>query len=114
MRTRRVVGVSLLLGLVLAPLLGRAGEVKETQDLLARTRVGIPAALDAARIAAPGSAVSVRLVRGEEGPAWRVLVLRGEELADVRVDARTGHATLAGTVRDESEAEKARSPRAGD
>ncbi len=111
---KRLLAPGLLGGLLALPLLGMAGEVKDTGDLLARTRVPIARALDAALVAAPGSAVSVRLVRGEEGPVWRVLVHRGERLSEVRVDAATGRATLAGSFGDESEAERSRAPRAGD
>jgi hypothetical protein len=103
-----------LAALILAALPLLAGEVKEAGDLLARTRVPLGRAVDLALVAAPGSAVSARLVRGDEGPLWRVLVHSGEQLSEVHVDATSGRATLAGSWRDESDAEKGRAPRPGD
>jgi hypothetical protein len=113
MRRPRI-GSYLVLALLVLPFLVQAGEVKEAGDLLAKARVPLASAVDAALIAAPGSAVSARLVRGEDGPRWRVLVHRGEQISEVHVDAVTARATLVGSFRDESEAEKARGPRPGD
>lgn len=110
---RRIVP-ALLLVLGALPLLVRAGEVKETTDLWKKSKVPIARAVEVALVAAPGSAVSARLVKGDDGPTWRVIVLRGEQLSEVRVDALSAKATLTGSWRDESEAEKARGPRPGD
>jgi uncharacterized membrane protein YkoI len=105
---------ALILIILAVPLLARAGDVKDTADLLKKTKVGIEKAAEEAKKAAPGTVVSARLVKGDDGPVWRVLVLADEKISEVKVDAATGKATLASSWKDESEAEKARPPRPGD
>lgn len=109
MRRTSVAALALLLVLPAS-----AGEVKDTADLVKKTKIAIAKAVDEALVVSPGTAVSARLVKGDDGPVWRVIVLKGEELAEVRVDAASGKATLSSSWKDESEADKARGPRAGD
>src|SRR5579872_4196635 len=100
--------------LLVVPLLARAGDVKDTADLLKKTKVSIEKAAEEAKKTASGTVVSARLVKGDDGPVWRVLVHSDEKISEVKVDAVTGKATLASSWKDESEAEKARPPRPGD
>jgi hypothetical protein len=108
-------------GVVAALVLGtfalgaRAGEVRDLDDLLKKTKVPLGRAVEEALKAAPGQAVRARLVRGEDGAAsWRVLVHRGAELTEVAVDGASGKAAVRDSWKDEPEAEKARPPRASD
>jgi uncharacterized membrane protein YkoI len=110
MRRSSILAIALLV--ILLPASG--GEVKDTADLVRKTKITIAKAIEEALAVSPGTAVSARLVKGDDGPVWRVVVLRGEELSDVRVDAASAKATLGSTWKDESEAERARGSRAGD
>src|SRR5437016_2776190 len=105
-----------VLVLVLVPFLALAGEVKETDDLLKKNKVGLQKAADEAVKASPGTPVSARLVKNPEdgGPLWRVIVLKGERLTEVHVDGATGKAVVKSSWKDDDEAEKARAPRPGD
>ena len=94
----------------------RAGEVKDTDDLLKKNKITIQKAADEAVKAAPGTAVSARLMKNvEDGSAtWRVLVHRGEQMTEVFVDGTSAKAVVKSSWKDETEAEKARPPRPGD
>jgi uncharacterized membrane protein YkoI len=108
--------LALLLPVLLLPLLARAGEVKDTGDLLKKNKITIQKAADAALEVSPGTAVSAKLVKSaDDGSAsWRVLVLKGERLTEVSVDGVSARATIKSSWKDEDEAEKARAPRPGD
>jgi len=100
--------------LVIIPVLASGGDVKDTTDLLKKTKITIAKAVEEALVVAPGTAVSARLLKGDDGPIWRVIVLKGEQLSEVRVDAASAKAVLVSSWKDETEAEKARGPRSGD
>ncbi|MBI3723526.1 hypothetical protein HY251_06175 [bacterium] len=115
MRRTRLLSFLLALALVL-PLLARAGEVKDLDDLLKKNKTSIQKAADEATKASPGTVVAAKLFKNldDGNPTWRVLVLKGETMTEVYVDGTSAKAVVKGSWKDETEAEKARSPKPGE